>query len=202
MFKVLKYRLGQLLILIVLVSVYVGVLALAKNDYDSTRELRCDRMTRASDEGRCDPPPPAEQKEPEQPQRKTTGPLHSVQSGYDRVCLGPGGDCVEYMLQHRPAYCVWVSDLAAIGAWFRRGDASTGHAPLTLEQTLKQVNPQLKRPLTANESDHINFWLTWGWIAGGVSDPFDVQLRAESACRNHEAGPEKDAGLPGFGKHS
>jgi len=157
----------------------------------------CDGMARPADKAECPPAnPPKAQSGASNPQVGVPNARFVLTGG--EICWAEGGDCVEFMLQDRDAYCVWASDLAAVGAWFRRDK------DLTLPQTLARLQPKLKRPLTANEVKHIHYWLTWGWIAGGVKHEYDVRKDAEAACNRidgaAEPGPSSEAANPaGYG---
>jgi hypothetical protein len=159
----------------------------------------CDGMARPADNAECPPANPPKAAAPAQFEAEFAGARNArfIKTGGE-ICQAPGGDCVKWLMHNRGAYCVWGSDLAAVGAYFRRDKH------FTLNQTLDQLNPQMKRPLTANEVKHIHYWLTWGWIVGGVRDEYETRKAAEGMCRRGEADGDKgEAGLPlGVGKES
>lgn len=138
--------------------------------------LHCEGMARPSEAAPCPPANP---------------PTAAVQKVGGEICWAPGGDCVEFMLHNRAQYCVWASDMASVGAWLRIDKH------LTLDQTLAQLNPQMRRPLTANEAKHINYWLTWGWLVGGVNDVLETRRKAEQMCRSGDADADHGAASPG-----
>lgn len=120
----------------------------------------CEGMARPAEGAEC---PPAN--------AKKTGGEAAV------PCVAPGRDCVDEWLIPSGQYCGWAANLAEIGAYFRRQEK------LDLGQTLAKLDPQLKRPLTSNEVKHIHFWLTYGWMLGGVHTEASVFLMADTACR-------------------
>lgn len=73
------------------------------------------------------------------------------------MCAKPGGDCVKYLINAgQGAYCTWAAQMATVGAYARDNEASW-------EALTSSVKPNLDRPLTAFEVDHIQYWLAFGW---------------------------------------
>lgn len=91
------------------------------------------------------------------------------------ACWAPGGDCVDYM-KASGIFCQWAGEMATAGAYFRR------EKKYTLVQTMAQVSPRIKRPLTDNENLAIVQWLTFGWNAGEAGDELRMRDVARAAC--------------------
>lgn len=98
----------------------------------------------------------------------------------DAWCHEAGRDCVDNMRQ-AGYYCGWAAEMAVYGARYRH------EAGQSLDETLRRITPQMRRPMTAQEVRHARFWLEYGWRVSGERNELQVRGMALRAC--HEGAP-------------